>query len=207
VGFVVKENGDKRLLLALPLVALVVNLLWSIESRRQSLSGTYIQLLLWPELKKLAAVEFDTWEEDVDTRRRWPYFLASLITDGVLLGLFTIAGGAGLVVAAAKKPPSDALLAGGWVCVAVSILFPAGLAAATQLGRKTKKDGIKDKEAKASQMAAGASGGGKGDGDGDGAARGQADSSGGPPGDREQVVQPAPAPTPPGDLPPETRRT
>jgi predicted MFS family arabinose efflux permease len=156
-GFVVKEHGDKRLLLALPVVALVVNLLWSIESRRQSLSGTYIEMLLWPKLQTLAGGGLPSWEEDIESRRRWPYFLASLITDGVLLGLFVGAAVIGLVEAGKKPSPPDTLLAGGWVCVAISILFPAGLALATQCGRGTKRRKLED--AKNKQMVASISGG------------------------------------------------
>jgi hypothetical protein len=128
VGFTVKDGGDVRLLLALPLVALVVNLLWSIESRRVTLSGAYIRESLWPRLERWVGRELPSWEADVDTRRRGRAVLASLITDGAALLMFAAAAAIGIVVAASRRPVDEKLVIADSVIVALSVVVPAGFA-------------------------------------------------------------------------------
>jgi hypothetical protein len=69
VGFVVKDKANERLLLALPPLAALVNLLWSIENRRVTLIGAYIREALWPRLQRYTGIDA-SWEKDVHNAAR-----------------------------------------------------------------------------------------------------------------------------------------
>jgi len=122
VGLAVKEDGDQRLLLALPPLAALVNLLWSIENRRVTLAGSYIRKKLWPELQRLSGVPY-SWEKDVQARRSGHGVLFSLLAEGMLVVVFAGTALIGLVVA--DDTVSGKLDAAEWVLVVVAFVVPA----------------------------------------------------------------------------------
>jgi hypothetical protein len=69
VGFAVKEDGDVRLLLAVPPLAMLVNVLLSIEHRRITLAGAYIRGPLWTILRQHTGHQLPCWEDEVQRRR------------------------------------------------------------------------------------------------------------------------------------------
>lgn len=92
LGFIAKDRGDLSLLLVLPPVAALVNVLWSIESRRIVLSGAYIRETLWPYLRWWAAGDLPCWEDSVNERRSGVSVIASLATDGLMIAMFAGSG-------------------------------------------------------------------------------------------------------------------
>jgi hypothetical protein len=69
VSLVVRENGDHRLLLAVPPLAVAVNFLWAVENRQVGLIGEYIRTCLWPYLAQTDDT-LPSWEREVAKRRQ-----------------------------------------------------------------------------------------------------------------------------------------
>ena len=129
IGFGIKNHRDLGLLLAVPPIAALVNLLWSIESKRITLAGAYIRQKLWPALRTWLDTDLPCWEDVNQYRRtdKWRRF-ASLLTDGLMLFMFTAAGAAALIVANNNVHIPAGVLAAEWAVVALSLAFPAGIA-------------------------------------------------------------------------------
>jgi hypothetical protein len=126
VGLVVKDNGDQRLLLALPPLGALVNLLWSIENRRVTLAGAYIREALWPRLKLLTKVDI-SWEIEVQRRRSSARsVIFPVLAEGSLVAVFAGAAIAGQLVAGDEV--SKTLQICGWVLAGLAVLLPAGFA-------------------------------------------------------------------------------
>ncbi len=129
VGFGIKSHGDLKLLLAIPPIAALVNLLWSIESKRVTLAGAYIRQQLWPALRTWLDTDLPCWEDVNQYRRtdRWRRF-ASLLTDGLMLLMFSASGAAALIVANNNVHIPAGVLAAEWGVVALSLALPVGIA-------------------------------------------------------------------------------
>ena len=126
VGLVVREGGDQRLLLALPPLAALVNMLWSIENRRVTLAGAYIRTVLLPSLRTVTSVVgLPCWEDEVAERRRGVrgvMSVFSMLAEGTLLVVFGGAAAAGMIVAADHV--DGTLEVFEWGLVGVAVLLP-----------------------------------------------------------------------------------
>ena len=134
VGLVVQKHADQRLLLALPPLALLVNLLWSIENRRIALAGRHIRKHTSVELKARTGLEHTSWEEAVEQRRQGLGVIPSLVADGALLAVFAAAGLVGLLVTP-DDLVSPNLRTAEWVIWVAAIGLPVLFAFFNALGR------------------------------------------------------------------------
>jgi hypothetical protein len=126
VGFVVKDKANERLLLALPPLAVLVNLLWSIENRRVTLIGAYIREALWRTLQNYTDITI-SWENEVQERRATGLkAIFSVMAEGTLIATFAGAAIAGQWVASDKV--SGALEICGWVLAVFAAVLPAWFA-------------------------------------------------------------------------------
>ncbi len=127
LGLVVKKDGDQRLLMAIPPLALVVNLLYSAETYRMSELGTYVRTRLWPYLRDSADPSLDSWEGYLADRRKslWRLPLIALV-DIPAMGLFCTSSVAAMILV---DDVSNTLRWVGWVLAVVSVLAPAFLGA------------------------------------------------------------------------------
>jgi hypothetical protein len=130
VGFAVKENGDLRLLLALPPLAMVINVLLSIEHRRIVLAGAYIRGPLWKLLRDHIDAQLPCWEDHVQRRRRGRARAISALCDGALIAGFSATAIAGLVVA--RSHVGGVLEAAEWTMAVAAALLPLALALDTR---------------------------------------------------------------------------
>jgi hypothetical protein len=129
VGFAVKEKGDVRLLLAMPPLAMLVNLLLSIEHRRVVLAGAYIRGPLWDVLREHIDERLPCWEDEVQRRRRGMASTISVLCDGALIAAFAAAAFVGTV--AARHDVGGILEAAEWTMAVAAALLPIALALAT----------------------------------------------------------------------------
>jgi hypothetical protein len=98
VSLVVKEDGDERLLLTVPPLAIAVNFLWAVENRQVGLIGRYIRTRLWPYLRE-GDDRLPSWEEDCAERRHGLVnVLRSIGTDFALTLVFVVAAASSLVI-------------------------------------------------------------------------------------------------------------
>jgi hypothetical protein len=127
VGFVVKEGGDERLLLAIPPLALFINLVQAASNFRNARIATYIQRDLWPYLQGLVGQPTPpSWELWAAKRRRSvARMLVALTVDAAGILLFSIASAIAVVQARHLDTGLGDL---GWVCCGLSIALPACLA-------------------------------------------------------------------------------
>jgi hypothetical protein len=121
VGFVVNDGGDKQLLLALPPLAALVNLLWSIENRRVTLAGAYIRRTLWREVCRLTGVA-SSWEAEVHQRRKGLSAVFSILAEGTLVLVF--AGSAVAGIAVASDEVHGELETAEWVLAGAAAVLP-----------------------------------------------------------------------------------
>ena len=61
-GVVASDGGDESLLLAIPPLAMIVNLIYASETSRIAAIGKYIQLSLWPSLSRQVGGGIPSWE-------------------------------------------------------------------------------------------------------------------------------------------------
>ena len=139
VGFVVKEDGDPRLLLAIPPLATVINLLQAANTYRMGTIGKYIQVDLWPYLQRTVKDEqhLPNWEKDVAKRMSTlKTGLPALLVNSTPIILFTAASAVALTEAGHLNHGLRDL---GWVLAAGSVLVPLLLAVVPALLRKPPK--------------------------------------------------------------------
>jgi hypothetical protein len=130
VGFAVKNEGDVRLLLAMPPLAMLVNLLLSIEHRRVVLAGAYIRGPLWGVLRQHISEQLPCWEDEVQRRRSGMASAISVLCDGALIAAFAAAAVTGLV--AARHEVRGILEDAEWTMAVAAALLPIALALATR---------------------------------------------------------------------------
>jgi hypothetical protein len=141
VGFVVKEGGDDRLLLAIPPLALVINLLQAANTYRMATIGRYIQESLWPYLQREVGDEdLPSWEAEVAGRvRKWWMSLVGLVVNAPATLLFFAASVGALVE---QGHVDHDLRDVGWVCAVMSLVAPiliAGLMALARVRSRTSR--------------------------------------------------------------------
>jgi hypothetical protein len=129
VGFVVKDGGDQRLLLAIPPLATVINLLQAANTYRMGTIGRYIQTSLWPYLQQSVndVTGLPSWENEVASRAgSWWRALLALVVNAPATILFFVAS----VVAVGKAGHMDHELRDlGWVLTGISVVVPLLFAA------------------------------------------------------------------------------
>jgi hypothetical protein len=135
VGFVVKDGGDERLLLTIPVLALVVNLLQAAVHHRIIRIGTYIEVDLWPYLQKFGPDDRPpSWEESEARSGSGVIRKAmDLLSDVPAIALFSAAGVAAVIHAGHLDHTFQTV---GWVCAGLSIVLPACLVGGTALMRR-----------------------------------------------------------------------
>jgi hypothetical protein len=133
VGFVVKEKGDDQLLLAIPLLAALVNLLYAAETYRCNTIGTYIQHTLWPYLQERVqdghGPSPPNWEEWIDDKLGFMMILVG----APALALFPAASGAALIVLSGLD---TGVWIAGWSLTVIALCGPPALGAYSGWMRK-----------------------------------------------------------------------
>jgi hypothetical protein len=95
------ENDEQRLLLAVPPLALVINLQWSIENRQVALIGKHIRTRLWRYLQDNVDTKLPSWEREMDELRQGRgYLFRSSVTDFAMPQLLALAAVASLALLA-----------------------------------------------------------------------------------------------------------
>jgi hypothetical protein len=132
VGFVVKENGDPRLLLAIPPLAAGVNFLWAVENRQIGQLGRYIRIDLWQHLKAWTGIELPSWE-GLAAQRRVGFWnvVRSIFTDFTTTLIFAGAAVAsqivlidGVRIGNRVVKVGSTLWALDWVATALALVVP-----------------------------------------------------------------------------------
>lgn len=131
LALVVKDHGDQRLLLLVPLLAFVVNVLWAIENRQVGFIGRYIRTSLWPYLAGTDHA-LPSWEDECAGRRRgfWNS-LRSIVTDyvmtlvfaGFALGSMAVLGDSFTIGGHAKRVNAE-LRYLGWALAGCALIVP-----------------------------------------------------------------------------------
>lgn len=123
IGFVAKEGGSDRLLLAIPPLALGVILLHTSERYRINMIGRYIRQKLWPSLQQEVGT-VPSWQIEDNARRLSGKLNAlAVLLNFAGIGIFLVASIATLV----QVGPGEALW---WVdlgLTAVALAVPIGI--------------------------------------------------------------------------------
>jgi hypothetical protein len=134
VSLVVKEDGDERLLLTVPPLAIAVNFLWAVENRQVGLIGRYIRTRLWPYLRE-GDDRLPSWEEDCAERRHGLVnVLRSIGTDFALTLVFVVAAASSLVVLGdsvqvdgQEKKVNLGLIVFDWILTVLALAVPIAM--------------------------------------------------------------------------------
>jgi hypothetical protein len=133
-GFVVRDGGDLRLLLAIPPIATLVVLLHTAETYRSAILGSYIRTELWPFLEQRVGA-LPSWELEAAKRRReLSAIVRSLFVDAPAVVIFIAAG----VVALALNREHELAWWAGVALTAIAIAAP--LAIALEIRRPPSSD-------------------------------------------------------------------
>jgi len=125
LGLAAGEDGNERLLLAIPAVALLVNTLSAAQTHRIHLLGAYIRRDLWTFLRDQVG-DLKCWEDDVAGRRGSRLnAVVVLLIDAPALLLFVAASV--LVLAVCER--KDWLEWAGWAATVLAVAIPAGVSA------------------------------------------------------------------------------
>lgn len=140
-GFSVGNDGDQRLLLAVPLLVMVVVLLHTAETYRISVIGDYIREALWPYLQaRVSEAEFDvpdvpSWEAGVGAERSQPSVFAKVVlVDFPVMGTFIVTGGAVLIGLCA----GDVYKISDWEWILACLAIVFAIAAPLYVGGKIR---------------------------------------------------------------------
>jgi hypothetical protein len=151
VGFVVKEQGDKRLLLIVPPLALLVNLLSAVENRQVGLIGLYIGGSLWPYLAEQTDNRLPSWEEECAKRRAGARNIAlSLLFDYVMTLVMAAAAFTSLAIVGSSvkmgqhKTNIDPMLrAFEWILAVLALAVPIAMTLMTYWRSKGEREAPK----------------------------------------------------------------
>jgi hypothetical protein len=126
-GIVVKDDGDNRLLLAVPPLSTVICLLITRETYLMAKIGAYIRDELWPFLNRKVGEqvgELPSWESRLARgRRSFRETMLAFILDIPAFLLFTAASAVALIVVDPGK--QGELRSVGWVLTIITLGLPA----------------------------------------------------------------------------------
>lgn len=138
VGLVVEKQADQRLLLAVPPLALTVNILWAVENRQIGCIGVYIRTTLWPYLCEAVGERRDpttgkglpSWEQYLaDRRLERRNYVRSILTDFMTTTILAAAAFASLgVLVNNLNAEADAEKVNGWLLSIGFVMAVAALA-------------------------------------------------------------------------------
>ena len=135
IGFVVRNGDDRRLLLAVPPLAAVVNLLYAGEAYTIATMGNYIREELWTALQCQVGV-LPSWEHHLALRRKGKLNIGkTLIVDGPSVALFPVVS---VIAMLLVNHVSTALKVAGWLLTTAAIVIPIWLGAANARDRAAK---------------------------------------------------------------------
>jgi hypothetical protein len=120
-GFAIRDGGDRKLLLVVPLLAAFVSLLQAGRYYQITVIATYIRKRLWPYLQKRVDEELPSWEMHIAMHRsnRRNFVLSHLI-DTPAIALFVAASIFALLLV---PDDTDPMLRGaGWALTLLSVL-------------------------------------------------------------------------------------
>jgi hypothetical protein len=120
-GFAIKDGGDRKLLLVVPLLAAFVSLLQAGRYYQITVIATYIRERLWPYLQRRVGEELPSWEMHIAMHRsdRRNFMLSHLI-DTPAIALFVAASVFALFLV---PDDTDPMLRGaGWALTLLSVL-------------------------------------------------------------------------------------
>jgi hypothetical protein len=120
-GFVVKEGGNQRLLLAVPPLAAIISLIHASVTFRIVRVGAYIRNELWPDIQNRVG-QIPSWQAYLAARRRGRNIVVQgLLIDGPGATLLAFASG---VATAVVDHVDLALRVGCVVCTAITFIGP-----------------------------------------------------------------------------------
>jgi hypothetical protein len=153
-GFVVKDHGETRLLLAVPPLALLVSLLSAAESHRVATIGDYVREVLWPYLTCELDDKLPSWEDGIGERRRGHQVVfRAIFLDGPATALFALAAAGAQLLAKNRDPSFENIDETLW-WVNWLVLF-AALAAPILMGLVIKRNSERAAELRRERVAAG----------------------------------------------------